>query len=117
MTLITSVDGYACLQGDCIEIPLEDRVADLCFTSPPYEDARTYAELAFKLKGILWVEWAVPRFLECLRVTKGMVCWVVQARTRAFHSSIRACLPPTAASAVSSSRSVRSIKSKKSLNC
>jgi len=87
VTLITSVDGYACLQGDCIEIPLEDRVADLCFTSPPYEDARLYGDLGFRLKGMAWVEWAVPRFIECLRVTKGMVCWVVQGRTRGFEWS------------------------------
>lgn len=87
MSLFVTIDGQTVLQGDCLCIPLANRAADLCFTSPPYEDARFLGELDFRLRGSDWVDWAVPRFLECLRVTKGMVCWVVQGRTRDFEWS------------------------------
>lgn len=73
--------------ADVLHIPLPDKSVDLCFTSPPYEDSRFYAELDFRLRGPEWVNWAVPRFLECLRVTKGLCCWVVQGRTRGFQWS------------------------------
>lgn len=71
--------------GDCLEIlqTYSDKFFDLTFTSPPYEDARTYG-IDFAYKGNEWVDWALPRFLECLRVTKGLVAWVVEGRTRNF---------------------------------
>jgi len=72
--------------ADCLHLPLEDKSVDLTFTSPPYEDARLYG-IGFRLKGQDWVDWAVPRFLECLRVTRGLTCWVVQGRTRKFQWS------------------------------
>ncbi len=72
--------------GDCIRVPYPDKYFDLAFTSPPYEDARTYG-MDFKLRGKEWVDWALPRFLECVRVTKGLVCWVVSGRTRAYSWS------------------------------
>jgi len=51
---------------------MPDKSVDLVFTSPPYEAARTYG-IAFKLKGQDWVDWAVERFVECVRVCKGLV--------------------------------------------
>ena len=72
--------------GDCITIPYPDKFFDLTFTSPPYEDAGTY-EMGFRLRGKDWVDWAIPRFLECLRVTKGLTCWVMAGRTRAYRWS------------------------------
>lgn len=72
--------------GDVFEMPLADRSVDLVFTSPPYEDARTYG-IDFGVKEEAWVDWAVPRFVECLRVCRGLVAWVVQGRTRKFRWS------------------------------
>lgn len=60
---------------------------DLVFTSPPYEDARLYGELNYKVKGQDWVDWCMPRYLECLRVCKGLVAWVVEGKTRQFKWS------------------------------
>jgi site-specific DNA-methyltransferase (adenine-specific) len=61
-----------------------DDCVDMVFCSPPYEAARTYG-INFKLKEQEWVDWAVVGFLECLRVTKGMVCWVVEGRTKNYR--------------------------------
>lgn len=76
------------IQGDCLDIlsTMPDDSADLVFTSPPYEDCRTYG-IGFKLKGQDWVDWAVDRFLECCRVCKGLTAWVVEGRTRQFRWS------------------------------
>lgn len=74
------------LIADCLRMPLADNSVDLVFCSPPYEDARTYG-IDFKLCGQDWVDWAVPRFMECLRVSRGLVAWVVEGRTRRFKWS------------------------------
>lgn len=71
------------IKADCREIPLSHGTVDLVFTSPPYENARTYG-IGFNLRGQDWVSWAVPRFRECLRVCKGLVAWVVQGKTENF---------------------------------
>lgn len=72
--------------GDCLdrmkEIP--DGYCDLVICSPPYEDARTYG-IGIDLKGQDWVDWCMPRYLECCRVCKGLVAWVVEGRTRKFQ--------------------------------
>ena len=69
--------------SDCAKIPLADDSVDLVLSSPPYEKgARKYVGLDFQLRGEEWVEWAVPRYLECLRVSRGLVAWVVGGRTR-----------------------------------
>jgi DNA modification methylase len=59
---------------------------DLVFTSPPYEDARTYG-IDFSLRGDDWVEWSLERYLECVRVCKGLVCWVIEGKTKRFQWS------------------------------
>lgn len=59
---------------------------DLVVTSPPYEDARTYG-VGFNVKGQDWVDWCLDRFVECYRVSKGLVVWVVEGRTRNFQWS------------------------------
>lgn len=58
---------------------------DLVFCSPPYESARKYGELGFNLKGQAWVDWAVERYIECVRISRGLVAWVVEGRTRQFQ--------------------------------
>jgi len=71
--------------GDCLELlrTMPDKSVDLVFTSPPYEAARTYG-IDFKLKGQEWVDWCVERFMECLRVCRGLVAWNVEGQTRQF---------------------------------
>jgi hypothetical protein len=75
--------------GDCLEM-LEgwcrDRGfhCDLVFTSPPYVDARTYG-IGFALKDDAWVQWCADRFMACLKVTDGLVAFVVQGRTRRYE--------------------------------
>lgn len=74
--------------GDCLEIlrGMPDDSVDLVFTSPPYEAARTYG-VGFALRGQAWVDWSVERYLECLRVCRGLVAWVVEGQTRQFRWS------------------------------
>jgi hypothetical protein len=57
---------------------------DLVFGSPPYENRRTYG-IGFNLKGQAWVDWAVERYLECLRVCNGLVGWVVEGKQVQFR--------------------------------
>lgn len=79
------------IHGDCVNVmrDMADDSVDLVFCSPPYEDARTYG-IDFKLKGQDWVDWAVERFTECIRVSRGLVAWVVEGKTRKFRYS---CAP------------------------
>jgi site-specific DNA-methyltransferase (adenine-specific) len=74
--------------GDCLEIlpTLPPRSVDLVFGSPPYEDCRTYG-IDFKLKGQAWVGWMVEVFRASLRVSKGLVAFVVEGKTRKFRWS------------------------------
>jgi hypothetical protein len=65
---------------------MADRSVDLVMTSPPYEDARSYG-MGFALKGDAWVQWCAERYVECSRVCKGLVCWIVEGRTRDFRWS------------------------------
>ena len=67
------------IQSDALRIPLAAQSVDLVLCSPPYEDARTYG-IDFNLKGQDWVDWAVRGFVECLRVCRGLVAWVVDGR-------------------------------------
>ncbi len=74
--------------GDCLEVmkDMEDNSVDLVITSPPYENARTYG-IEFKLKGQEWVDWAFERFIECVRISRGAVAWVVEGKTEKFRWS------------------------------
>lgn len=72
--------------GDCLELlkSLPDQSVDLVLTSPPYAKARTYS-MGFSLSGEDWVKWAFERYMECVRVCKGLVCWVVEGQTRDYR--------------------------------
>ena len=74
------------LHGDCLDLmrQMPDDSVDLVFCSPPYEAARTYG-IGFDLKGEDWVAWAFERYTECLRVSRGLVAWVVEGQTRQFR--------------------------------
>jgi DNA modification methylase len=76
------------LQGDCLALMQEmpPNSVDLVLCSPPYEDARTYG-IDFNLKDQAWIEWAMVRYLECVRVSKGLVVWVVEGKTKDFRWS------------------------------
>jgi hypothetical protein len=60
---------------------------DLVMCSPPYEDARLYGELRFKVRDQAWVDWAVPRFMACLERCNGLVVWVIEGKTRQYRWS------------------------------
>lgn len=76
------------LLGDCLDLmrDMTDNSVDLVFTSPPYEAARTYG-IGFKLAGQDWVDWCVARYLECVRICRGLVAWVVEGRTKNYRWS------------------------------
>lgn len=80
--------SYSILVGDCLQYlkGMKDDSVDLVFCSPPYEDCRDYG-IGCKLKGQDWVDWAVERYVECNRVCKGLVAWVVEGKTRRFQYS------------------------------
>lgn len=75
--------------GDCLEIMrgMPDKSVDLVIGSPPYEAARLYGELGFDLKGQDWVDWSMERYVECLRISRGLVAWVVEGQTRNYRYS------------------------------
>lgn len=73
--------------GDCHKLPYPDDHFDLVFCSPPYEAQRSYGEIDFNLAGEEWVTWAVDCYMECLRVSKGLVAWVVEGYTDGFAYS------------------------------
>ncbi len=75
----------AVMCGDCLELMhgMQAQSVDLVFTSPPYEDCRTYG-IDFNLKGQDWVDWLVPIVKESLRICRGLVAFVVAGRTRNY---------------------------------
>lgn len=75
-------------QADCLDWlkRQSDNSVDLIFCSPPYEAARTYG-IGFNLRGQVWVDWATQRYIECCRVSRGLVAWVVEWQTRQFRWS------------------------------
>src|SRR5262249_48353445 len=81
------------VQADCLEwlssLPADS--ADLVLTSPPYKDARTYG-IDFALKGQDWVDWVGRAIRACLRVCKGLVCFVVEGQTENYRWSAEPAL-------------------------
>ncbi len=86
--VLNLTEGHRIIQGDCLDVLKQypDDSVDLVFTSPPFEDARSY-QLGYDLKGQEWVDWCVERFVECYRISRGLVAWNVQGRTRQFQWS------------------------------
>ena len=74
------------VEGDCLEVlrSLPSNSVDLVLGSPPYGDCRTYG-INFNLKGEDWVRWAVERYIECYRISRGAVIWVVEGKTKNFR--------------------------------
>jgi hypothetical protein len=73
--LLLQADNLACMRT----MPSDS--VDLIFGSPPYENARTYRELDFKLEGQDWVDWMMERWREFSRISKGLVAMVMEGRT------------------------------------
>ena len=69
------------LKGDALRLPFRDQSVDLVFGSPPYMDARTYG-IGFKLKCQAWIDWMLDVTTEAMRVSRGLVLWVVAGVTR-----------------------------------
>lgn len=79
--------NWSFIKADCRSLPFADDHFDLVFCSPPYEAQRAYEELDFSLSGDAYVQWASDCFMECLRVCKGLVAWVVEGVTEDFAYS------------------------------
>jgi len=77
--------------GDCLFIMegMPEKSVDLVFGSGPYEDCRDYG-INFNLKGQEWVDWMVEVYRQSLRVSKGLVAFVVAGRTKSYKHS---CTP------------------------
>ena len=73
--------SYHFARGDALHLPLADQSVDLVMGSPPYMDARTYG-IGAKRKTREWVDWMLGVTSESLRVSRGMVLWVVGGVTR-----------------------------------
>lgn len=70
------------LQGDAARLPFQSGIFDIVIGSPPYGPQRLYLEGEEDLRiarddVVDWVEWMLPVTEEALRVSKGLVCWVV----------------------------------------
>ena len=66
---------------------MPDDSVDVVVTSPPYANQRTYeGSVAFR-NDDHWLDWAATRFMECLRVSRGPVFWIVEGYTKkgTFH--------------------------------
>jgi len=60
------------IQADATKLPFADDTFDLCFTSPPYMDARTYG-IGAQRSCVAWIDWMMLVVVEAVRVTKGLV--------------------------------------------
>lgn len=87
MEAFDATPSWEFIVGDSLRTPFDDDEFDLVFSSPPYEAQREYSELRFQLSGMDWVEWAADRFMEHLRVCRGLVAWVVEGVTDEFEYS------------------------------
>ena len=69
------------LCADATRLPLPDKSVDLVLGSPPYMDARTYG-IGADRKCQEWIDWMMVVTREALRVSRGLVLWVVGGNTR-----------------------------------
>lgn len=75
-------------RGDCLKWlqSLPARCVDLVFTSPPYEDCRTYG-IDYALKGQSWVDWMAPRVKAMCEASRGLVLVVMSSPVRRYRYS------------------------------
>lgn len=82
--------GGMLICGDSLRVmsELEPRSVDLVFGSPPYEDCRDIPDDPFPVyKGQAWVDWMIQYYERGLYVSKGLVAFVMQGKTRNFKWS------------------------------
>lgn len=81
--------NWSAKSGDCLTVmqSMPDNSWDMIFTSPPYEDARLYGELNFKVRGQDWVDWCIPRIIEMCRITNGLVFFNAVGKRRNWKYS------------------------------
>jgi len=84
---VSKESSWSFIKSDCLNLPFPDDHFDLVFCSPPYEAQRSYEELEFTLSGDEYVQWAADCFMECLRVCKGLVAWVIEGSTENYAYS------------------------------
>jgi 16S rRNA G966 N2-methylase RsmD len=84
---------YDVMQGDAEHLAFPDQSFDLVFGSPPYAKQRLYLENGEDLRiardWLDWVQWMLRVTTEALRVSRGLVCWVVSGYTedRSYRSA------------------------------
>jgi 16S rRNA G966 N2-methylase RsmD len=83
--VLNLTEGHRIIQGDCLDVLKQypDDSVDLVFTSPPYLSQRSYS-IDFNLKCDEWVPWALERYLECCRISRGLVAWVIEGNTKNY---------------------------------
>lgn len=83
--VLNLTEGHRIIQGDCLDVLKQypDDSVDLVFTSPPYLSQRSYS-IDFNLKCDEWVPWAMERYLECCRISRGLVAWVIEGNTKNY---------------------------------
>jgi hypothetical protein len=74
------------IRSNALRLPFADKSFDLVIGSPPYIDARLYLEsgqdIGISLDCHEWVAWMLDVTTEALRVSRGLVLWVVAGVTR-----------------------------------
>ncbi len=75
-------------EADCLPwlSALPEKSISLVVGSPPYEDQRTYG-IGFSLKGQAWVDWMVEVVRAACRACAGLVCFVVEGKTKNYRWS------------------------------
>ena len=78
-----SVSRIEIINGECLEVMsrLETDSVDSVVSSPPYGNQRSYDGTVQFKNDKDWIDFCVPRFVECTRIAKGAVCWVVEGYT------------------------------------
>jgi len=69
-------------QADAVRLPIRSKSIQLTIGSPPYLEQRTYGREGIARKLDAWVEWMLDVTREAVRVTDGLVLWVVAGATR-----------------------------------
>jgi hypothetical protein len=69
---------------DCLTFMarLPSKSVDLVFGSPPYEN---YRSKVFNLKGPAYIDWMVAVTRAATRVSRGLVCWVINGQTHNYR--------------------------------
>lgn len=77
--VLAAKEGHAIVHGDGLAVmrSMPEGSVDLVMGSPPYEDARLYGELDYRVSGEEWVEWMVTFMRAAVRITRGLVVMVV----------------------------------------